>query len=109
MSTIDETVSFSLEVNVDKAVSDLHKYETVLYRVLGLWLRMGLPPEIEAQVRYLQRLIAILNQARLAALALQAASGPVGWALAGVGFLTMALSSGELIGDVMYDTQRGGG
>lgn len=83
--SIDERVSFSLEINVEPTYQELRRLETLLYRTLGLLRRAGLPEDIEKGIAFVQRLIATLNALRLAIIALQAASGPIGWGLAAVG------------------------
>jgi len=97
----DAIVSFSLEVNVEKAAEDLRKIQTIAYRVAGLLRRTGLlPKQIDDYMMKLQRAIMLMNQARLAAIAFHAAAGPIGWALAGVGFATLALDAGDFVMDL---------
>lgn len=104
--SIDETVSFSLEVNVEEAMTNLRRALTLLYRTLGLMRRLGLSENMEFAVTTMQRTIAVMNQLRLAALALQAASGPIGWALAAVGIAGTVVSGVDL-GNNIYDGMRG--
>jgi len=103
MAVNDEGVSFSLEVNVDKAYTNARKLQTILYRALGLFRRLGLPENIDQGIMRMQRFIALLNQARLATIALSAASGPYGWAIAGIGLAATVVSTNDLI----YDLSRG--
>ena len=91
-----EEVSFTFQLTVDEAVTELRRIQTVAYQYLALARRLGLPDEIDAQVVKVQRLIMLLNSARLAAIALHAASGPVGWALAGVGLVATGLTAYEM-------------
>lgn len=107
MSSEDHVVSFSLEVNVDKAMENVRKWETVLYRSLGLARRLGLPENIDGAVAKIQRATMAANQLRLTLIALEMSAGPVGWALAGIGLLTTALTTGEIVGDILYDMDRG--
>lgn len=100
MSRIDEGVSFSLEVNVEKAYENIRKLQTVLYRTLGLLRRFGLPEEIDAQIMKIQRLIMLLNELRLTMIAVHTAAGPIGWALAGLGVATFAFDAGDLWQDL---------
>ena len=97
MSIADEGVSFSLEVNVETAYENIRKIETVVYRLFGLFRRLGLPEKIDDAIMKVQRLIAVLNSLRLTIIALQAASGPLGLALALMGLATTAISSIELL------------
>lgn len=95
MSVEDRTVSFSLEINVEEAYTQIRRLETVLYRSLSLLARLGLPEKVEDMIREIQKAIAILNQLRLTLIAVQAASGPIGWALAAISALSTAVTIGE--------------
>lgn len=84
MSVEDHTVSFSLEVNVTKAYENIRRVQTILYRTISLLRRMGLPEDVDDAIAHIQKLISILNMLRLTMIAVQAASGPIGWAMAAV-------------------------
>ena len=110
LSSEDATVSFSLEINVEQAYTEIRRIETLLYRTLGLIRRMGGGDEdLMKVVAKMQRVISILNQLRLAIALTQAAfaaSGPIGWislGLAGIGFMTFAMD----MNDMIYDSTRG--
>lgn len=103
MSVEDHTVSFSLEVNIDKAYENIRKVQTVLYRTLGLLRRMGLGEDVSAAISEVQRFITVLNLARLTIAALQTATGPIGYAMFGISLATTGLSIGE-----MFDYQTRG-
>jgi len=94
--SMDETVSFSLEVNVEKAFQNIRRLQTVLYRSISLARRLGLPEDIEEGIVRVQSLIAYLNALRLALIAVHMASGPIGWALAGIGIAGVAVSTYEM-------------
>lgn len=91
---IDE-VSFSLEVNIQKGYEDIRRVQTLLFRTLDIIQRMSGSPELDVIIAKTQRLIAILNQARLTLLAFQTAAGPIGWGLAIVGLAGVALTFAE--------------
>jgi len=93
----DETVSFSLEVNVEKAYENVRKLQTVIFRVMGLMRRMGLSEDIDAAINKIQTAITLLNQYRLTLAAAQAASGPLGWALLGISVATTMYTSVEFM------------
>jgi len=99
----DHEVSFSLEVNVETTEKDIRRVQTLLYRTLGLMRRFGLPEEVDFAIRKIQGLIAMLNTLRLTLLLLQAQAGPVGWALAIVGFAGGAMAAG----DMMFEVNNG--
>lgn len=103
MNVEDHTVSFSLEVNVEKAAVDVRRLQTVLYRTLGLAIRLTGNDNLEEGMRTMQRAIAIANQLRLAYASLQAvrmaAGDPLAWAMAGITVTTVGLD--------MYDMSRG--
>jgi len=88
VSIEDHTVSFSLEVNVEPAFTDVRKLQTVLYRTLGLVERAAGNKNLTELVRQMQKAIMIANQLRLALLAVQAArmaaGDPLAWAMAGI-------------------------
>jgi len=103
LSVDDYQVSFSLEVNVEQALTDVRKLQTVLYRTLSLLQKFAGEGNVGDAIRKFQRLIMITNQLRLALIALNAASGPVGWALALVGVASFAVTTSEF----MYDEFHG--
>jgi len=84
MSVDDTTVSFSLEINLEPALTNIRKLQTVLYRTLGLLRRMSGNEDLDRAIAKAQRIIAVINMMRLAYAAFMAASGPLGWALAGI-------------------------
>jgi hypothetical protein len=98
----DQTVSFSLEVNVEPAYENIRKLETVLYRSLRLAARLTGNENLQEAMEVMQEAIATANKLRLAYAALQAArmaaGDPLAWALAGVAI-------GELAVDVMMEVQ----
>lgn len=102
----DEDVSFSLEVNVEKALGDLREVQTVLYRTIGLLRQLGLPKEVDAVIRKTQQLIAITNALRLALIGLYMSSGPVGWVLGAIG-LASGLIATATFAESLYDETRG--
>jgi len=101
MSVEDTTVSFSLEVNVEQALTDIRKVQTILYRTLGLLQKFSGEGNVADAIAKFQRMIAITNQLRLALIALNAASGPVGWALAIIGATSFAVTTSEFLYDEM--------
>ncbi len=96
MSAGDETVSFSLELNVEQGMENSRKLLMVASRALSVMERTGLLPE-EAQktIAQLRRAVALLNQIRLMMLAIRSAEGPIGWAIAGVSVAEVAVSSAD--------------
>jgi len=90
-------VDFQLTVDTTNAIRDIELLRTFLTRTLALMRRLGLPEDIERGAMVIQRFIMLLTQARLAALALQAASGPVGWGIAAVGVAGTALTAGDTL------------
>ena len=84
----DHKVSFSLEVNVDEAYRNIRRLQTLLYRTLSLLRRIGLPEEVDAAIMQIQRFIALMNMLRLTLIAFETASGPLGWAMAGLSAAT---------------------
>lgn len=98
--SIDETVSFSLEVNVEPAYQDFRRLETIVTRCLGLMRRIGLPENIDEGIRKIQSIISYLNTLRLTAAAAQAATGPIGMAMFGITMATTVASTYDLMMDL---------
>ena len=94
---------------MERAVYSSRRIELILFRVLGLWGRicrmLGVPEDSPAVliVQRVQQIVMVIRLLHTSAIALEAATGPVGWALAGVGVGSMLLSTGDLI----YDVTRG--
>lgn len=86
----EETVTFNLELNVEKSFSSMRRVELILFRVLGLWGRMcrllGVPEDapVTQIVEKVQRLVMIFRQLHTTIIFLEAASGPIGWAMLGI-------------------------
>ena len=92
----EETVTFNLEVNTEYSLDSIRRLETVLYRSLALTRRMGLPDDINEQIYQIQRLVMVIRLLHTSMIALQAASGPIGWILGGIGVASAALSGYDL-------------
>ena len=97
----DEDVSFSLEVNIEKAHEDLRKVQMLLYRTLGLMRRFTGSEAIDEGIMRMQQAIAWANRLRLTLLALQAArmaaGDPLAWATFGLSAGEMVMSTGDLL------------
>jgi len=91
-----------LETGTEKVNRALRQEVALLTSALTLTRRMGLPDDAASAIAKIQRLIMMLLQLRAALLAVQVAAGPVGWALAGVGIATAALSFTDVIQTGMY-------
>ena len=98
--SIDETVSFSLEVNVGKAEDDVRRLQTVFYRTLSLAERLTGDENLQRGIRVMEEAIAVSNRLRLALAALQtarmAAGDPLAWAMAGLSFADVGVSVFEV-------------
>ena len=97
MSSEDHVVSFSLEVNVEKAYKNVRKLMTVVTRTFGLLRRLGLPPGIDAMMNKIQRFIVVVNTLRLTMAAAKAEAGPIGWALLAVSAGTTAVTLTDFV------------
>jgi hypothetical protein len=100
MSFHEEGVSFSLEINVEQALSEIRKLQTVLYRSLGLMRQLGITGDLDEGIALIQKTIAALNALRLAAIAFYAASGPIGWALAIIGGVGAGVAYADVVGEM---------
>lgn len=93
----EETVSFSLEVNTERADKSLRRVQTVLYQTLSLLRRLsGGNENVREVIDQLQTLNMVLNRVRLTAELFLTASGPIGWALFAISAASTAVTIGEL-------------
>jgi hypothetical protein len=99
---MERDITFNLEVNVEKSLSNIRQYEMILFRCLGLAQRLGLPDNISAGIREVQRMVMMVRLLHTTILALEAASGPVGWALFGIAAATTIATSTDF-----FDMSRG--
>jgi len=94
----EETITFNLELNVEKVLSSSRRIEFILFRVFGLWAKfcrlLGLPEDSSIMVitQRVQQLTMIVRQLHTSAILLQTASGPIGWAMAGISFASLGMS-----------------
>lgn len=95
--SMERDITFNLELNVEQAISHARQLETLMFRCLSLSRRLGLPEDISQQIYQIQRWVMAIRMAHTAMIALEAASGPIGWALAIVGGVSATVSMGELV------------
>lgn len=99
VSSLEETVTFNLELNVEKAFDSSRRIELILFRVLGLWSRicrmLGVPEDapVVQLIERVQRLVMVIRQAHTAIVLLETASGPIGWAMFALGAGGAALAT----------------
>jgi len=95
----EETVTFNLELNVEQAYSEIRKYETAMYRVLGLMNRAGLPEDVKDAIMLIQQLVMTtrLLQTAIAALNVSMMTSPAGVVLGGVGIMMAGVSGIESV------------
>jgi hypothetical protein len=91
-----------LKENVLMTDMTIRQYERVLYRVVALAQRLGLPPETQAMLQKLQQLIMTVRMLTVS-LSLLEMSTPYGIISGAIGLVGTGLS----IGEMMYDGQRG--
>ena len=76
--SMEETVTFNLELNVEPALLDnVRQVEGLLTRTFGFLNRLGLPPQIERAINTLQRLIMTIRILHSAVIAFES-SNPLG-------------------------------
>ncbi len=103
MSQQQEQVIFNLELNTSGATTSINKLQLVLYRALGLYNRicrlLGVPDDspLNKMISRVQQLVMITRQLTTTVTLLQAASGPIGWALGGLGIAGVVVSSVEFM------------
>ncbi len=97
----EETVTFNLELNVEKTTSSIRRLEGLLYRSMGLLKRFSGDENIDAAITKIQQLVLFIRLLHSAIIYLEAATGPIGWAFAAVG----VVSAGFAVGDIMMEMQ----
>lgn len=100
----EDTITFNLELDVSQAINEGRKLETVMYRAIGIirkiFRQFGLDEELATidQVIYkAQKVIMTIRLAHTSVTAFYAASGPIGWALAGIGVAASVLSFTDVL------------
>jgi len=98
-----------LKRELDDLKGTLSESISLLNNTISIMRQGGLlPGSIGEAISKMQRAIMVANQLRLAMIALTAASGPWGMALAGVGLLGTVITSASFAGDLFYDQTRTG-
>lgn len=87
-------VEYALTVNVEDAMTELKRVERLIFRILGLIQRMGLPPEIEMAIRKVQQLIMTLRMLQIT-INMMLASNPVTAAIGIAGLVGTAVQFGS--------------
>ena len=98
--TLLSDIEFKLDstnVKAHQATLSYADLYNVLQDVFMILRRAGLPEDVTAGIMLLQRMIITLNAARVALIALQAATGPLGLASAGLG---VAISLTSFMGSI---------
>lgn len=97
----EETVSFSMEINVEQAYTDVRKVLSVFHQWLTQLRRAGFSEQQQQLIAEIQQLIALFNKLRLSLAALQAArmaaGDPIAWAQFGVTATSFLFDIGEMI------------
>ena len=104
LSHIETETLPRLKTRTESTMKKFLQFQSLLYGTLGLLRRMGGGDEnVMRIIAKTQQLISTLNMLRISIMALQAASGPLGWGLAVIGLAGTVLT----MGDVVYDSTRG--
>jgi hypothetical protein len=102
----EESVTFNLELNVEPALQSLRQVEGLTFRTLGYMQRLGLPENMNQAIQLVQRLTMVIRLAHSAIIALEMASGPIGWWRAGLAIVGTVFAVGSFT-ESAYDIQRG--
>ena len=103
MSFEHRGITFDLAVNVERAIDNCKRVESLVFRTISLMRRIGLPENIDEAIAKVVHLAAVLNSLAAAMTAVQAASGPYGWAFAAVGLAATGISMWSFIDSVEID------
>lgn len=105
MSIEQHTVSFSLEVNVEKAYTEVRRLQSVLYGTLALVNRLTGDEDLKESIATMQQAIRVANALRLAYAALTAArvaaGDPIAIAQAGLAIAGFAFTASDFATDMM--------
>ena len=95
----DETVSFSLELNIEEAMVGIRKVQAGINRIISILRQYIGDPTIDGALAKLQDFLIMVNQVRLALAALDAATltSPSGILLAGVAAISAFVSLDQMI------------
>lgn len=77
--SMDETVSFKLEIDASRAADDIRELNRLLTTYVALARRVGIPENIMEGIRRLQQLRIAIETTYRSLWMLYAASGPIGW------------------------------
>lgn len=100
------TVRINFEINTSEAEQKLTKtwlqaitVQQILMRTMSLVRRMGLPEDLERGAVFLTRFMGIVNQVRLAVIALNAALAgtPGGWILLSLAAVGLIMDVGDMM------------
>ena len=100
--SMDETVTFNLEVDTSNAKRDLQELNRLFTTYLSLARRAGLPENIVDAMSRIQQLRISIETTYRSLWMLYTASGPIGWAIA-IGGLAMG---GLMLADQMEMERR---
>lgn len=100
----EQTVTFNLELNVERAISSARQLESVFFRALALAQRLGLPENIEQGIQKIERLIMTIRLLHTAFIMLEA-STPYGWAMALLSVSGVAITTAEMTHEYMGEVQ----
>jgi hypothetical protein len=82
----------SLGLEYDLTYKELRQLESILFRTMSLMRRAGLSEDAERSLMQLMRIISALRMIQRSIWLLEVQSGPIGWALAGIGFVVAGAS-----------------
>lgn len=99
----NETITFDLEVNTTGATRGIRRLQTLFIHTLSLYNRicrlLGVPEDspINKAIARVQQFTLVIRQFTAASVLLQTASGPIGWATAGLSVAGAVVSSVEFM------------
>lgn len=100
----EQTVTFNLELNVERALSNVRQLESVFFRALSLAQRLGLPEDIEQGIQKVQRMVMMLRLLHTTMIMVEAAT-PYGWAMALISVAGVSITAAEMTHEVMGEIQ----
>lgn len=101
----EEEVVFNLELNVEPALANVRQVEGLIFRTLGYIQRLGLPADINHAIRIVQQMTMAIRLMHSAMIALEAASGPIGWWRAALGMAGAGFAVAGVAQSMNYETR----
>lgn len=93
---VEDYYTIDFNIDIKEAMKEIMLYTSAIYGLFGLLRRMGFGEEFNEITGNIMNMIAKLNMLRVSLISVQAAAGPVGWALAGISVAGTIMTMSEV-------------